>query len=230
MMTQLWFESSSLVRRIKFLYSISNCFCCQIGLFFESCRGFTNFRHLRLPPAYFLSPWRLPRMSLAATGGTLFGGKKSTQKIRRGCVDSNSRYGHSLDAVHATSPRTHYDLEYDVVHSRAGVWASRVRRPQGVSIIFSSCRKSYHRMPRIAANNPRLLGKGGPGAYAQNAAGMKYNLAIASGVPGGSFDPFLGGKKGVPATASCIRGKNAAWAMRRGRGETLGDQYCLTCN
>jgi hypothetical protein len=41
----------------------------------------------------------------------------------------------------------------------------------------------------------RLLGKGGPGAYAQNAAGTRYNAAIASGVPGAFSEHSFGRPK-----------------------------------
>ena len=57
-------------------------------------------------------------------------------------------------------------------------------------------------------SQPTTLGfsaRGIQGVYARCVAGTGHNAATASGTPGGSFDPFLGGKKGVPATASCIR-------------------------
>ena len=100
-----------------------------------------------LPPL----PMSFPRMSLAATGETLFGGKKSPQKTRRGCVVSNSRQSHSSGAVHATSPRTRKLTLVRRCASKGGRWLSRFLRAVG----------------EISANSPRFSAPGIQGVYAR---------------------------------------------------------------
>jgi len=123
------------------------------------------------------------------SGITLLDAQKSNPKKRRGCVVSNSRFRPSSGAVHATSPRTRILPWCNVVHPRAG------------GDYPNSC-------VLFVKSRPTTVGfsaLGIQGVYARCVAGTRYCAAIASGTPGGSFDPFLGGKKGVPATASCIR-------------------------
>jgi len=60
---------------------------------------------------------------------------------------------------------------------------------------FREAKTPKYVLDKVATKNPWLLGKGGPGAYARNAAGTRHNAAIASGVPGAFSEHSFGRPK-----------------------------------